>query len=71
MIYEYSRNANKSKVTVSCETVKSRTPSMGSLDLSVESMTRVGEGPVRGRPPTMSKIQIYNYKFKKSIVTED
>jgi hypothetical protein len=25
MIYEYSRNANKSKVTVSCETVKSRT----------------------------------------------
>ena len=25
MIYEYSRSANKSKVTVSCETVKSRT----------------------------------------------
>ena len=25
MIYEYSRNTNKSKVTVSCETVKSRT----------------------------------------------
>jgi len=25
MIYEYSRNANKSKVTVSCETVQSRT----------------------------------------------
>ena len=25
MIYEYSRSANKSKVTVSCETVKSTT----------------------------------------------
>ncbi len=25
MIYEYSKRANKSKVTVSCETVKSRT----------------------------------------------
>ena len=25
MMYEYSRSANKSKVTVSCETVKSRT----------------------------------------------
>ena len=25
MIYEYSRSANKSKITVSCETVKSRT----------------------------------------------
>ena len=31
-------------------------PSMGSLDLSEESMTRVGEAPVRGRPPTMSKL---------------
>ena len=25
MIYEYSRNTNKSKITVSCETGKSRT----------------------------------------------
>jgi hypothetical protein len=31
-------------------------PSMGSLDLSEESMTRVGEAPVRVRPPTMSKL---------------
>jgi hypothetical protein len=31
-------------------------PSMGSLDLSEESMTRVGEAPVRGPPPTMSKL---------------
>jgi len=31
-------------------------PSMGSLDLSEESLTRVGEAPVRGPPPTMSKL---------------
>ena len=31
MIYEYSRNANKSKVTVSCETVKSRTNTIDDL----------------------------------------
>ena len=29
MIYEYSRSANKSKVTVSCEIVKSRTLALG------------------------------------------
>ena len=31
-------------------------PSMGSLDLAEESMTRVGEAPVRGHPPTTSKL---------------
>jgi hypothetical protein len=30
-------------------------PSMGTLDLSEESMNHVGEAPVRSRPPTMSK----------------
>ena len=29
---------------------------MDSLDLSEESMTRVGEAPARGPPPTMSKL---------------
>jgi hypothetical protein len=29
---------------------------MGSLDLSEESVNRVGEAPARGPPPTMSKL---------------
>ena len=39
MTYEYSRNTNKSKVTVSCETVKSRSV--------VEMFFADGQAPVR------------------------
>ena len=44
-------------------------PSMGSLDLSEESLTRVGEAPVRGPPPTLGKLATLKVCCYMSVLT--